>query len=272
MEGAESMANADEILGIDVGGSGIKGAPVNIQTGELTGERFRIKTPQPATPEAVTETIAEVVRHFDWHGKIGMGFPAVVKNGTMYTASNIDPSWIGTNGQALVEAKTGCPVSIINDAEAAGLAEMTFGAGKGKDGCVMMVTLGTGIGTAYFVDGRLVPNTELGHIIIRGKDVERRASAGAREKKDLSWEKWGELLTEYFHELERLLWPDLFIIGGGASKEWDSLVPYLKNETPMVPAQMLNTAGIVGAALVAHTEEPAAKSAPTRRRAASEHS
>jgi polyphosphate glucokinase len=240
---------ASEILGIDVGGSGIKGAPVNVTTGELTGERFRIKTPQPATPEAMTDTMAEVAKHFDWHGKIGVGFPAVVKQGTMYTAANVDPSWIGTNGQALIEAKTGCPVSIINDADAAGLAEMRFGAGKGKMGSVMMVTLGTGIGTGFYVDGRLVPNTEFGHIIIRGKDAERRASAGAREKKGYSWEKWGTLLTEYLHELERLLWPDLFIIGGGVSDEFDKLAAHVQIQTPMVPAQMLNLAGIVGAAL-----------------------
>lgn len=242
---------AEQILGIDVGGSGIKGAPVNVETGELTGARFRIKTPQPATPEAMTDTMAAVAKHFDWKGKIGVGFPAVVKHGVMYTAANVDESWIGTNGQALIEAKTGCPVSIINDADAAGLAEIRFGAGKGKSGSIMMVTLGTGIGIGYYVDGRLVPNTELGHIIIRGKDAERRASAGAREKKGYSWEKWGELLTEYLHELERLLWPDLFIIGGGVSDEFDKLAPHIEIKTPMVPAQMLNLAGIVGAALAA---------------------
>jgi polyphosphate glucokinase len=245
---------AEEILGIDVGGSGIKGAPVNVQTGELTGERRRIKTPQPATPEAMTDTMAEIATHFNWKGKIGVGFPAVVKQGVMYTAANVDPSWIGTNGRAMIEAKTGCPVSIINDADAAGLAEMRFGAGKGKMGSVMMVTLGTGIGTGYYVDGRLVPNTELGHIMIRGKDAERRASAGVREKKEYSWEKWGKLLTEYLHELERLLWPDLFIIGGGVSDEFDTLAPHIEIQTPMVPARMLNLAGIVGAALAAEGE------------------
>jgi polyphosphate glucokinase len=250
----EVVGMAEEILGIDVGGSGIKGAPVNVQTGELTGERLRIKTPQPATPEAMTDTMAEIAKHFNWKGKIGVGFPAVVKQGTMYTAANVDPSWIGTNGQALIEKTTGCPVSIINDADAAGLAELRFGAGKGKMGSVMMITLGTGIGVGYYVDGRLVPNTELGHLIVDGKDIETRASAGVREKKDLSWKKWGKLLTEYFHELERLLWPDLFIIGGGVSDEFDKLAPYIEIQTPIVPAQMLNLAGIVGAALAAEGE------------------
>jgi polyphosphate glucokinase len=245
----KGIGMAEQILGIDVGGSGIKGAPVNVETGELTGERLRIKTPQPATPEAMTDVMAGIAKHFDWKGKIGVGFPAVVKQGVMYTAANVDPSWIGTNGQALIEAKTGCPVSIINDADAAGLAEIRFGAGKGKSGSIMMITLGTGIGVGYYVDGRLVPNTELGHLIVDGKDIETRASAGVREKQDYSWKKWGRLLTEYFHELERLLWPDLFIIGGGVSDEFDKLAAHIDIKTPMVPAQMLNLAGIVGAAL-----------------------
>src|SRR6185437_3514369 len=231
-----------------------KGAPVNVETGELTGERLRIKTPQPATPEAMTDVMAEIARHFDWKGKIGVGFPAVVKQGVMYTAANVDPSWIGTNGQALIEKKTGCSVSIINDADAAGLAEIRFGAGKGKSGSIMMVTLGTGIGVGYYVDGRLVPNTELGHLIVDGKDIETRASAGVREKQGYSWKKWGKYLTEYLHELERLLWPDLFIIGGGVSDEFDTLAPHIEIQTPMVPARMLNLAGIVGAALAAEGE------------------
>jgi polyphosphate glucokinase len=197
----------------------------------------------------MTDVMAEIAKHFDWKGKIGVGFPAVVKQGVMYTAANVDPSWIGTNGQALIEAKTGCPVSIINDADAAGLAEIRFGAGKGKSGSIMMITLGTGIGVGYYVDGRLVPNTELGHLIVDGKDIETRASAGVRERQGYSWKKWGKLLTEYFHELERLLWPDLFIIGGGVSDEFDKLAAHIDIKTPMVPAQMLNLAGIVGAAL-----------------------
>jgi polyphosphate glucokinase len=242
---------ADEILGIDVGGSGVKGAPVNMETGELIAERFRIKTPQPATPDALTTAIADVAKHFNWQGKIGVGFPAAIKNGIALTAANIDPAWVGTNGQALIEAKTGCSVRMLNDADAAGLAEITFGAGKGVSGTLIMVTLGTGIGVGMYVDGTLVPNTELGHIIIRGKDAERRASAGVREEKGYSWKKWGKLLTEYFHELERLLWPDLFIVGGGVSDEWEKMRPYIEINTPIVPAQMFNLAGIVGAALAA---------------------
>jgi polyphosphate glucokinase len=242
---------AEEILGIDVGGSGVKGAPVNIETGELTGERFRLRTPQPATPDALTTTIADVAKHFDWQGKIGVGFPAAIKNGTAYTAANIDPEWIGTNGQALIEAKTGCRVTMLNDADAAGLAEISFGAGKGVSGTVIMVTLGTGIGVGMYVDGKLVPNTELGHIIIRGKDAERRASAGVREEREYSWKKWGKLLTEYFHELERLFWPDLFIVGGGVSDEWEKMEPFIQIDTKIVPAKMFNLAGIVGAAIAA---------------------
>jgi len=242
---------ADIILGIDVGGTGIKGAPVNIETGELTGERFRIHTPQPATAEAVTAGVAEVARNFKWKGQIGMGFPAVIKHGVAQTAANIDPSWIGADAQHLVEKQTGCPTTVINDADAAGLAEMKFGAGKGNLGEVIMVTLGTGIGSAIFTGGRLVPNAELGHLTIRDKDAEKRASVAARDLHKWSYEKWGEHLTEFLGELERLFWPDLLIIGGGGSKEWADLHPYLKNHAPMVPAQMLNLAGIVGAALAA---------------------
>jgi polyphosphate glucokinase len=251
-----------EILGIDVGGSGVKGAPVDVETGELTAARFRIRTPQPATPDALTTAIADVAKHFNWHGTIGVGFPAAIKNGVAYTAANIDPSWIGTNGQALIEAKTGCSVRMLNDADAAGLAEITFGAGKGVPGTVIMVTLGTGIGVGMYVDGKVVPNTELGHIIIRGKDAERRASAGVREEKQYSWKKWGKLLTEYFHELERLLWPDLFIVGGGVSDEWEEMRPFVNITTPIVPAKMVNLAGIVGAALAAR--ERAAHPSPAQ--------
>lgn len=240
---------ATEILGLDIGGTGIKGAPVNIETGELTGERFRIKTPHPATPAAVTDTAAKIAQHFNWQGAIGVGFPAVVKAGEVCTAANIDKSWIGTNGQKLLAEKTGCPVSLINDADAAGLAEMQFGAGKGQPGVVIMATFGTGIGTAIFIDGKLFPNTELGHLTIRDKDAEVRASDGARLRHGWSWKRWSRNVNEYLAELERLFWPDLFIVGGGASNEYGQFAHYLNTRARIVPAQMANLAGIVGAAL-----------------------
>lgn len=252
---------SNEILGIDIGGTGIKGAVVDVETGTLITERFRIKTPRPATPEAVAETVGQIVQHFEWKGPIGIGFPAVIKDGIAFTAGNIHPSWIGTDAQRLFEQASGCTVTIANDADAAGLAEIHLGAGKDRDGVVIMVTLGTGIGTAIFHDGKLFPNTELGHLIIRKKDAERRAANSAREKHDWSWKKWGKKVTEYLAELDRLLWPDLFIIGGGASNEWEKLSAHIKVRAEIIPAKMANIAGIVGAALVAqyvphHNQRP----------------
>lgn len=236
-------------LGIDVGGTGIKGAPVDTERGELLTERYRVLTPQPATPDAVADSIVEIMQRFNWKGRIGCGFPAPIKQGVMMMAANVDQSWIGTDGKALLEQRTQCKVNLINDADAAGLAEMRFGAGRDQKGVVVMVTLGTGIGTALFTNGVLVPNTELGHIQIKGKDAERRASEAARDRKNLSWEKWIERLNEYFQELERLLWPDLIIIGGGASKHFERFVPHLTINARIVPATLLNEAGIVGAGL-----------------------
>lgn len=252
---------SNEILGIDIGGTGIKGAVVDVETGTLITERFRIKTPRPATPEAVAETVGQIVHHFEWKGPIGIGFPAVIKDGIAFTAGNIHPSWIGTDAQRLFEQASGCTVTIANDADAAGLAEIHLGAGKDREGVVIMVTLGTGIGTAIFHDGKLFPNTELGHLIIRKKDAERRAANSAREKHDWSWKKWGKKVTEYLAELDRLLWPDLFIIGGGASNEWEKLSAHIKVRAEIIPAKMANIAGIVGAALVAqyvphHSQRP----------------
>ena len=240
-----------EILGIDIGGSGIKGAPVDVGTGLLVAERHRLPTPQPSAPGAVADTVAEIVRHFQWTGPVGCTFPAVIKNGVAYSAANVDEAWIGTNGQKLLSKKTKCPVRLLNDADAAGLAEMRFGAGRGKSGVVFVLTFGTGIGSALFVDGRLVPNTELGHIEIRGKDAERRASDRAREQKGLSWKKWAARVDEYLNALERLFSPDLFIIGGGASKYHRQFLPRLTVRAKIVPARLLNEAGIVGAALAA---------------------
>lgn len=242
-----------DILGIDIGGSGIKGAPVDVAKGELTAPRHRIPTPQPATPNAVAETVAEVARHFDWTGPIGCTFPAVVQNGVTLSAANVDQAWIGTNGQELFGQTTKCPVILLNDADAAGIAEMEFGAGKGKKGVVLMLTFGTGIGSALFVDGKLVPNTELGHIEVRGKDAETRAADRIREEKDLSWKKWAGRVNEYLSYIERLFSPDLIILGGGVSKEHAKFFHHLKTRAPIVPAALFNEAGIVGAALAARS-------------------
>jgi polyphosphate glucokinase len=239
------------LFGIDIGGSGVKGAPVDLRTGELAGDRLRIATPHPATPAAVADVVAQVVQHFDWDGPVGTTFPAVVKNGVAHTAANVDSAWIGTDISAVFGETTGRPVTAVNDADAAGIAEMAFGAGRGRDGVVIMATLGTGIGTAVFLNGRLVPNTELGHLEIKGEDAETRASDAAREREGLSWEKWARRLNRYLRHLEDLLWPDLIILGGGVSKKADKYLPLLQVRTEVVPAHLLNNAGIVGAAVAA---------------------
>ncbi len=238
------------ILGVDVGGTGIKGAPVDTDAGKLLEPRFRVVTPQPATVKDVVDCIGEVARHFNWTGEIGCGFPTVVKKGTIYTAANIDPSWIGVDAKALIEHETQCRTHLINDADAAGLAEMHFGAGRDNKGVVFMVTIGTGIGTALFTNGELLPNTELGHVILQGKwEAELRASNRIRLEKELSWKQWSKRFNEYLIYLEKLLWPDLFIIGGGLSKSFAKFAPHLKVQAPVVPAEMLNEAGIIGAAM-----------------------
>jgi polyphosphate glucokinase len=237
------------VFGIDVGGSGIKGAPVDTDTGELLVERARIKTPKPATPQAILETAVQVVRQSGWDGPVGCGFPAVIKDGVVQTAANIDKAAIGFDMQGRLEQELGSSVRVINDGDAAGLAEMRWGAGREEDGVVLMLTLGTGIGTSVFVGGRLLPNTELGHIEIRGKDAEHRASDSARKRDDLSWKEYAGRLDEYLHKIEDLLWPDLIVIGGGISKKSEKFFPHLTARTPIVRAQMLNEAGIAGAAL-----------------------
>src|SRR3712207_289290 len=238
-----------DVFGIDVGGSGIKGAPVDTETGELLAERVRIKTPRPATPEAIVGTAVEVVRQSGWEGPVGCGFPAVIKGGVVRTAANIDKAAVGLDLQGRLEKELANPVRVINDADAAGLAEMRWGAGREVEGVVLMLTLGTGIGTSLFVEGRLVPNTELGHIEIRGKDAEHRASDGARKREDLSWKDYAGRPDEYLHKIEDLLWPDLIVIGGGISKKSEKFFPHLTARTKIVPAEMLNEAGIAGAAL-----------------------
>jgi len=239
-----------KLLGIDIGGTGIKGAIVDSETGQLTTERFRVPTPQPSLPNAVADVIEQIAANFNYSGPTGVTFPAVVKKGVIFTAANVDESWIGTHAEELFSKHVRGPVRVVNDADAAGIAEMRFGAGKDRSGVVIMITLGTGIGSAVFLDGHLLPNTEFGHLKIRGKEAEKRASERVREEKDLSWKKWSGLLSEYLCEMENLFSPDLFIIGGGISKKADKFIPHLKTRTEVVivPAQMQNEAGIIGAA------------------------
>jgi polyphosphate glucokinase len=230
-----------QVLGIDIGGTGIKGAPVDVASGKLMAERQKLDTPHPAKPDDVAKVVAELVKSFNWTGPVGATFPGVVLDGMVRSAANLDPDWIGVNAADLFGQATGQKFTVINDADAAGLAEMKFGAGAGKTGTVLMLTLGTGIGSALFIDGILVPNSEFGHIEIRGKDAEER---------DLSWGKWAGRVDEYLEHMERLLSPSLFIIGGGISKKSDKFLPLLTGlQAPVVPAGMLNDAGIVGAAM-----------------------
>ncbi len=236
-------------LGIDIGGSGIKGAPVDIKTGELLSERIRMKTPKGAKPTPMAEAVDGIVRAFKWKGPIGVGFPAPIKHGVAMMAANVSPKWVGLNVDELLTSSTGCRCRVGNDADVAGMAEMAFGAGKGQRGTVIMITLGTGIGTAIYYDGHLLPNTEFGHLQMNGSDAERRASDAARQRNDLSWKKYAKRLNDYLNEMQKLFWPDLFIIGGGISRQHEKFLPLLKLQTRIVPAQFQNEAGIVGAAL-----------------------
>ncbi len=243
------------VLGIDIGGSGIKGNLVDVETGELLAERFKIFTPQPATPEAVATSVAEIVEHFNHLGVVGCAFPAIVKRGVTLSAANVDESWIGLDADALFEEFTGRRCTVLNDADAAGSAEMRFGAGRGRKGVVLMLTLGTGIGSAMFNDGVLVPNTELGHIQFGGHPaVEDFAAASVRKIEDLSWEEWGMRLDACLRHLDRLFSPDLFIIGGGISKDWEKYSEFLAVSVETIPAELRNEAGIVGAAMAAAEE------------------
>lgn len=241
------------VLGIDVGGSGIKGAPVDTESGEMLAERIRIKTPKDAEPQPIADVVAEIARSFNWNGPIGIGFPAPIKAGIAMMAANVSPKWVGTNADDLFTKTSGCDCTLINDADAAGLAEMKFGAGRGQPGTVIMLTLGTGIGTAIFYRGNLLPNTEFGHLDMLGRDAEHRVSDAARQRDELTWKKFAKRLNRYLQEMEKLFWPDLFIVGGGISKEAEKYLPLLRIQTPIIPAQLLNQAGIVGAALAART-------------------
>jgi polyphosphate glucokinase len=242
-------------LGIDIGGSGIKGAPVNLQTGEPIADRLKIATPQPSTPDAVADVVAEIVANFkDQTAEdrpVGVTVPAVVKSGVVRTAANIDQSWIGTNGQALLSERVSRPVHLVNDADAAGVAEARYGAARATKGLIFLATLGTGIGSALLYDGMLIPNSELGHLEIDGHDAEKRAASSVKDKEGLTYEQWAERLQVYFSRVEDLLWPDLIVVGGGVSKKADKFLPLVDIDTEIIQATLLNAAGIVGAALYA---------------------
>jgi polyphosphate glucokinase len=241
-----------DVLGIDIGGSGIKAAPVDVSAGTLTAERVKVATPRPALPEPIADAVAGLAAGFSWTGPAGITFPGVVIGGVIHTAANLDPAWLGLDAVAQFGGATGLPVTVLNDADAAGLAEMKFGAGRGEQGTVLVLTFGTGIGSALFTGGRLVPNTELGHIEIHGEDAEKRTSEHAREVHDLSWGKWAGRVDDYLQHLEALLSPDLFIIGGGISRQSDKFIPRLTGlRARVVPAALHNDAGIVGAAMAA---------------------
>ncbi|MEV7399224.1 polyphosphate--glucose phosphotransferase [Streptomyces sp. NPDC091267] len=241
-----------EIFGVDIGGSGIKGAPVDLDRGDLAQERHKVLTPHPATPEDVAGAVAEVVGHFDWSGPVGITFPGVVTGGVTRTAANVDKGWIDLDARTLLSGKLSLPVTVLNDADAAGVAEMTFGAGRGRKGTVLVLTLGTGIGSALFIDGKLVPNTELGHLELNGHDAEKHASTKAKEDEDLSWHHWAHRVQKYLAHVEMLFSPELFIIGGGVSRKAEKFLPLIEHvRAEMVPAELQNNAGIVGAAMAA---------------------
>ncbi|WP_030419021.1 ROK family protein [Streptomyces sp. SCSIO 75703] len=241
-----------QIFGVDIGGSGIKGAPVDLDRGDLARERHKVLTPSPATPDGVADGVRQVVGHFGWTGPVGLTFPGVVTDGaTVLTAANVDKGWVGTDARALFRERLGgLDVTVVNDADAAGVAEMHFGAGRGRRGTVVLLTFGTGIGSAVFHDGLLVPNTELGHLELDGHEAEKRASGKAKEDHDLSWEQWGHRVRRYLAHVEMLFSPELFILGGGVSRKAHKFLPHLDGvRAEIVPARLQNNAGIVGAAM-----------------------
>lgn len=244
---------------MDIGGSGIKGAPVDLDRGDLAQERHKVLTPHPATPDGVAGCVVEVVRTFDWDGPVGVTFPGVVTNGVTRSAANMDKAWVGVDTAALLSRRLdGLPVTVLNDADAAGIAEMSYGAGRGVGGTVILLTLGTGIGSALFTDGRLVPNSELGHLELKGHDAETRASVKAKEDGDLTWERWAHRVGKYLAHVEMLFSPDLFIIGGGVSRKPEKFLPLIEGvRAEIVPAKLQNNAGIVGAAMAAHAAHAA---------------
>lgn len=254
MTGSDSSAQRRG-FGIDVGGSGVKGGIVDLDTGALIGDRFKLATPQPATPEAVAETVAAVTREFGWEGPLGVTYPGVVQGGVVRTAANVDKAWIGTNvNEVFTRALDGQQVTVLNDADAAGLAEERFGAGKDNTGVIVLLTFGTGIGSAVIHNGILLPNTEFGHLEVGGKEAEHRAASSVKERKEWSYERWTTEVTKVLVAIENAIWPDLFIAGGGISRKADKWIPLLTNRTPVVAAALQNSAGIVGAAMAANQD------------------
>ncbi len=252
-ESSSELRNAS--FGIDVGGSGVKGGIVDLDTGRLVGDRHKILTPQPATPEAVATTISAVVRQFGWDGPLGVTYPGVVTDGVVRTAANVDKAWIGTNAAQVIGGPLGGqPVTVLNDADAAGLAEERYGAGKDNSGLIVLLTFGTGIGSAVIHNGVLLPNTEFGHIEVGGMEAEHRAASSVKDRNEWSYERWAKEVTKVLVAIENAIWPDLIIVGGGISRKADKWVPLLKCRTPVVAAALRNTAGIVGAAMAAKTD------------------
>jgi len=245
------------LLAFDVGGSFVKAGLVDVAAGHVVGEVLRRPTPADAAPEVVMDLLASTASELPAVGPVGLAFPTVAKKGVAWTAANVDKRWIGTNAQALLEARIGRPVAFLNDADAAGVAEMRLGAGRGRDGTVMVLTLGTGIGSAIFVDGRLLPNTELGHLEVRGMEAEHRASAKVRTDRDLGWQEWADAVNEVLAAYHALLWPDVFIVGGGVTENWQHFGPLLRSRAEIVPARFGNDAGMIGAAMAAAAIEGA---------------
>ena len=255
------MSTTHHPLGIDIGGSGIKGAPVDLAKGQFAKDRLRCETPKLSSPDAVADIVVQIAEHFaddTGDSPIGVTLPAVVTNGVVRTAANIDPAWVGTDARRLLSDRLGRPVTVVNDADAAGVGELQFGAARNSGGLVLMSTLGTGIGSALFYNGVLVPNSELGHLEIDGRDAESRAASSVKDDKNLSWQEWAERLQRYYSHVEDLLWPDLIVVGGGVSRKAEKFLPLLHLRAPIVAAQLLNSAGIIGAAwLACNSEDPA---------------
>lgn len=247
-----SSGTTEQPFGIDFGGTGIKGAPVDLEIGDFAAERERLRTPHPSKPQVIAEAFVELLAKFpDSRGAVGVTVPGVVRHGVVHSAANIDKAWVGTDADRLFTEATGRDVHVVNDADAAGLAEVRYGAARGRSGLVIVTTLGTGIGSAIVHDGVLVPNSELGHLEIDGHDAESRAANSAREREELSWKHWAKRLTAYYRTLEKLFSPELFVVGGGVSKESEEFLPLLDLDTEIIPAQLRNKAGVVGAALYA---------------------